>query len=93
MSTDSEKSQSSLSILSPFDETEEWNKISQIIDSFGADIGTNVKESTTPNNCEYFKNSYVCTVTNIDIQSKNVLNCFFPLHSSIIVLTHQAKAE
>jgi len=25
--------------LSSFDEGEEWNKISQIIDSFGADIG------------------------------------------------------
>ena len=42
----------SLSILSPFDEKEEWNKISAIIDSFGDDIGKDVKDSTTPNNCE-----------------------------------------
>ena len=41
-----------LSILSPFDEKEEWHKISEIINSFGANIGTDVKESTTPNNCK-----------------------------------------
>ena len=29
----------SLAMLSPFDEQEEWSKISQIINSFGADIG------------------------------------------------------
>ena len=40
----SDKSQS-LSILSPFDEQEEWSKISQIIDSFGADIG---RQQLTP---------------------------------------------
>jgi hypothetical protein len=38
VSQGSEASQS-LSILSPFDEQEEWSKISQIINSFGADIG------------------------------------------------------
>ena len=46
-----------LSILSPFDEKEEWHKISEIINSFGATIGTDaavVKESTTPNNCKYY---------------------------------------
>ena len=45
-------------ILSPFDEQEEWSKISQIINSFGADIGKQTadtkdavgKEMTTPNN-------------------------------------------
>jgi hypothetical protein len=47
---DIEKSQPP--ILSPFDEKEEWNKISKIIDSFGADIGTDIKKSTTPNNCK-----------------------------------------
>ena len=41
-----------LSILSPFDEKEEWHKISEIINSFGTTIGTDVKESTTPNNCK-----------------------------------------
>jgi hypothetical protein len=40
--------------LSPFDEKEEWNKISKIIDSFGADIATDVKKMSTPNNCEHF---------------------------------------
>jgi hypothetical protein len=53
----SDKSQS-LSILSPFDEQEEWSKISQIIDSFGADIckqqlfpnSTIGGEINTPNN-------------------------------------------
>jgi len=52
MSRGSDKSQS-LSILSPFDEQEEWSKISQIINSFGADIGKqteNGKEANTPNN-------------------------------------------
>ena len=39
----SEASQS-LSILSPFDEQEEWSKISQIINSFGADIGKQTEE-------------------------------------------------
>ena len=46
-----------LSILSPFDEKEEWHKISEIINSFGATIGTDaavVKESTTPNNCKCY---------------------------------------
>ena len=43
----------SAAVLSPFDEKEEWNKISKIIDSFGADIGTDVKKSTTPNNCKF----------------------------------------
>jgi hypothetical protein len=43
------------SVFSPFDEKEEWNKISKIIDSFGADIGASVKTSTTPNNCKYLK--------------------------------------
>lgn len=44
-------------ILSPFDEQEEWSKISKIINSFGADIGKQTseakdggKEMTTPNN-------------------------------------------
>ena len=44
-------------ILSPFNEQEEWSKISQIINSFGADIGKQTSESkdagkemTTPNN-------------------------------------------
>ena len=41
------------SVWSPFDEKEEWNKISQIIDSFGSDIGANVKTSITPNNCKH----------------------------------------
>ena len=55
ISRGSDKSQQSLYILSPFDEQEEWSKISQIIDSFGADIGqgvaeTNGKEAATPNN-------------------------------------------
>ena len=45
------------SILAPFDEKEEWHKISKIIDSFGADIGTSVKASTTPNNCKYLQNA------------------------------------
>jgi len=52
MSRGSDKSQS-LSILSPFDEQEEWSKISQIINSFGEDIGKqteNGKEANTPNN-------------------------------------------
>ena len=40
-------------ILSPFDEKEEWNKISKIIDSFGADIGSDIKKSTTPHNCKF----------------------------------------
>ena len=40
----SETSQS-LSILSPFDEVEEWSKISQIINSFGADIGKQTDSS------------------------------------------------
>ena len=40
----SEASQS-LSILSPFDEQEEWSKISQIINSFGADIGKQTDSS------------------------------------------------
>ncbi len=44
LSTGSEKS--------IFDEKAEWTKISEIIDSFGVDIGADVKESTTPNNCE-----------------------------------------
>ena len=52
-SQSSDKSQS-LSILSPFDEQEEWSKISQIIDSFGADIGKQTESSgrdaLTPNN-------------------------------------------
>ena len=43
----------SLSILSPFDEKEEWNKISAIIESFGDDIGKDIKDSTTPNNCKF----------------------------------------
>ena len=43
------------SMWSPFDEKEEWNKISKIIDSFGADIGASVKASTTPNNCKCLK--------------------------------------
>ena len=46
-----------LSILSPFDEKEEWHKISEIINSFGANIGTDVKESTTPNNCKQLPNT------------------------------------
>jgi hypothetical protein len=51
--TNRNSSESQLSILSPFDEKEEWNKISQIIDSFGDDIGKVVtKDSTTPNNCK-----------------------------------------
>ena len=42
-----------LSILSPFDEQEEWHKISEILNSFGTNLGANVvKESTTPNNCK-----------------------------------------
>ena len=53
VSQSSDKSQS-LSILSPFDEQEEWSKISQIIDSFGADIGKQTEggrgDATTPNN-------------------------------------------
>ena len=53
VSQSSDKSQS-LSILSPFDEQEEWSKISLIIDSFGANIGkqTEVGKETisTPNN-------------------------------------------
>ena len=43
----------SLSILSPFDEKEEWHKISEILNSFGSNIGKDVKESTTPHNCKY----------------------------------------
>ena len=35
-----------------FDEKEEWNKISKIIDSFGADIGASAKASITPHNCK-----------------------------------------
>ena len=53
-----------LSILSPFDEKEEWHKISEIINSFGATIGTDaavVKESTTPNNCK----CYLISVANL----------------------------
>ena len=42
-----------LSILSPFDEQEEWHKISEILNSFGTNLGSSVKESTTPNNCKY----------------------------------------
>ena len=44
------------SILSPFNEHEEWSKISEIINSFGADIGKQTEECkessmmTTPNN-------------------------------------------
>ena len=42
------------SVLSPFNEDEEWSKISQIINTFGADIGqtteNNSKEASTPNN-------------------------------------------
>ena len=49
----STESGGSLSILSPFDEKEEWNKISAIIESFGDDIGKDIKDSTTPNNCEF----------------------------------------
>lgn len=52
-SQSSDKSSQSLSILSPFDEHEEWSKISQIIDSFGADIGKQTetgKDASTPNN-------------------------------------------
>ena len=40
-------------ILSPFDEQEEWSKISQILNSFGADIGKQTegcKDASTPNN-------------------------------------------
>ena len=44
---------SGTSVWSPFDEKEEWNKISKIIDSFGSDIGASVKTSITPNNCKY----------------------------------------
>ena len=51
--TDSGDSGSNLVILSPFDEQEEWQKITKIIDSFGTDIGTAVKSSATPNNCKY----------------------------------------
>ena len=51
-STSSEPTQN-LAILSPFDEKEEWHKISEILNSFGTNIGTDVKESTTPNNCKY----------------------------------------
>lgn len=40
-----------LAILSPFDEQEEWHKISEILNSFGTNLGADVKESTTPNNC------------------------------------------
>jgi hypothetical protein len=47
----------SAAILSPFDEKEEWNKISKIIDSFGADIGSDIKKSTTPNNCKLPKDA------------------------------------
>lgn len=47
-----QQQQPSLAILSPFDEKEEWHKISKIIDSFGTDIGTDVKDSTTPHNCK-----------------------------------------
>ena len=36
----------SLSILSPFDEKEEWHKISEILNSFGSNIGKDVKAST-----------------------------------------------
>ncbi|XP_059079558.1 uncharacterized protein LOC131877787 [Tigriopus californicus] len=39
-----------LSIFSPFDEKEEWKKISLIIDQFGSDIGQDIKASTTPHN-------------------------------------------
>ena len=52
MITQSTESGGSLSILSPFDEKEEWNKISAIIESFGDDIGKDIKDSSTPNNCE-----------------------------------------
>ena len=45
-----------LSILSPFDEQEEWHKISEILNSFGTNLGANVKESTTPNNCKHSVN-------------------------------------
>ena len=52
-SVNSDKSQN---ILSPFDEQEEWSKISKILNSFGADIGNqtessnNTKDASTPNN-------------------------------------------
>jgi hypothetical protein len=54
LSRESDKS-INLSILSPFDEQEEWSKISQIINSFGADIGnkTSVQKegsTNTPDN-------------------------------------------
>lgn len=45
-----EVDKSGLSIFSPFDEKEEWKKISLIIDQFGSDIGQDIKESTTPQN-------------------------------------------
>lgn len=50
-STVSSESQN-LAILSPFDEQEEWHKISEILNSFGTNLGADVKESTTPNNCK-----------------------------------------
>ena len=49
---ESEKSES-VPILSPFNEQEEWSKISQILNSFGADIGSQTeggKDASTPNN-------------------------------------------
>ena len=51
-----ESPQNSQSLMSPFDEQEEWSKISKILNSFGADIGQETdadgkeKEATTPNN-------------------------------------------
>jgi len=39
-----EEEQSQPMSLSSFDEGEEWNKINQIIDSFGADIGHEKEE-------------------------------------------------
>ena len=44
-------SSSSCVLASPFDEKEEWNKISQIIDSFGADIG-DAKATESPDQCQ-----------------------------------------
>ena len=52
MASASASASESLSILSPFDEKEEWHKISEILNSFGSNIGKDVKASTTPNNCK-----------------------------------------
>ena len=57
ISTGSEATQN-LAILSPFDEQEEWHKISEILNSFGA-VGADIKESTTPNNCKYLDSGNV----------------------------------